>query len=460
MGCVGLPLATAAVSSLTWTSATGAGSYVYTDVATSDDGQKILAVSSNANEIVRYSADGGSTWSTITPSRTGGSASHFYSVSISGDGSTAYLAVGSGGPASGSKVYKTTNFSTWSQLSTGDTTNYGTVSTNLDGTKVIIGGPSSTSIKISTDGGATWPTSTSYVAYGCEMSSDGVKILCFGDTQTLKISTDGGSTWNSRAIIGTRFLFEGSAAISGDGTVMYAIWSDYGGATEGKSKVYKSTNDGVNWTEITANLPETASNANTGFRNYCVIATNSSGSVVIVGSFGRSTLTPYYQSGYLYLSDDSGSTWTKQLNSGSSPWATVAVNGSGSKLVAAAGQSGYAVTGPVKTATLNVITSSNINSLALAGGTLLAGYRTPIQITANVSAAGRVTFLANGKRIAGCIKKETSGSSPNITATCSFNPTVRGSVRLTAELAPTDPYVLSSKSSQLWVVVSNRNSYR
>jgi hypothetical protein len=53
-----------------------------------------------------------------------------------------------------------------------------------------------------------------------------------------------------------------------------------------------------------------------------------------------------------------------------------------------------------------------------------------IQLTTNVDQAGKVTFLANGKRIAGCIGISTSGGN----VTCNWKPTLQGAIRITASM--------------------------
>lgn len=453
---VGLPLAHSAVSNLTWSSLSS-GSYHFSDVATSGDGLKVIGVTTATNERVMFSSDGGASFTNITPSRSTGSAAYFSAVAISGDGNVAYLTLESGGPSTGSKVFKTTNFSTWSQLSVGDTGFYRTVTTNSDGSRVLIG--TSTIVKVSADSGATWPTSSAFGVFGCDMSNTGLVMICFGDSGTFRVSTNYGATWTSRAPAGTRFLFEDSAAVSGDGNTLYAIWSDWGAGLEGKSKVYMSTNAGVNWTEITANLPESAVNANSGYRNYAVVDTSDDGAVVLVGSRGYSTIGTGYQTGSLYLSDDSGTSWTKQTGPGSTYWSSVAVNSNGSKLFGAIGLD-YTVSGTLRGAGISFITGSSVNSLSLAGGVATATYKVPIIISVNVSTAGRVTFYADGKRIGGCIQRSTSGTSPNIIATCSYSPSKRGSVNLSATLDPTDANITNSTFSGLSILISNRATKR
>ena len=87
-------------------------------------------------------------------------------------------------------------------------------------------------------------------------------------------------------------------------------------------------------------------------------------------------------------------------------------------------------------------------------------YRTSTTLTATVNTQGRVTFLANGKRIPGCISRPTSGSSP-ITATCNWRPTQRGSVSIYGVFTPNDLVTYQSiTSSTLSRAVNKRLSTR
>jgi hypothetical protein len=65
-----------------------------------------------------------------------------------------------------------------------------------------------------------------------------------------------------------------------------------------------------------------------------------------------------------------------------------------------------------------------------------ATYRNQSSLVATVSYAGKVTFFANNKRIAGCISVATVGSGP-FTATCNWSPAIRGAVTVTANYIPT-----------------------
>jgi hypothetical protein len=101
---------------------------------------------------------------------------------------------------------------------------------------------------------------------------------------------------------------------------------------------------------------------------------------------------------------------------------------------------------------------------ALQGGTILSfsttpKYRVPEVITATASIAGRVTFLANNKRIPGCIKIATSGAGP-ITAQCTWKPSFRGTTVISALITPTDSNFVSGTTNSAAVFVNRRTTNR
>lgn len=67
--------------------------------------------------------------------------------------------------------------------------------------------------------------------------------------------------------------------------------------------------------------------------------------------------------------------------------------------------------------------------------------RTTASISATSNAPGKVTFLSNGKRIAGCIGINTFFNSTNYVATCNWRPSVRGSAFVSATITPTGDFV-------------------
>ncbi len=102
----------------------------------------------------------------------------------------------------------------------------------------------------------------------------------------------------------------------------------------------------------------------------------------------------------------------------------------------------------------------SFNSMALAGNATTATYRSVINLVANVDVASRITFTANGRRIPGCIGVATTGISPNITATCRWAPSTRGSISLSAIAKPIGSGSPGSPATALNVVVRGRTANR
>jgi len=100
-----------------------------------------------------------------------------------------------------------------------------------------------------------------------------------------------------------------------------------------------------------------------------------------------------------------------------------------------------------------------INSFNLTANATTATYRIVSTININVNAAAKVTFKAKGVVIPGCKNKTASGSGSSFTATCSWKPSVRGQVNLTATIVPTGPWA-GTTSAPLSIRVINRTGAR
>ena len=105
----------------------------------------------------------------------------------------------------------------------------------------------------------------------------------------------------------------------------------------------------------------------------------------------------------------------------------------------------------------DVVDTSAFNSFALSGS---ATYRQVVTISANVTVASKVTFRAKNVIIAGCKNKTATGSGSSFTATCSWKPSVRGAVRITATAVPTSGSISSSTANPLNVFVLSRSGSR
>lgn len=95
-------------------------------------------------------------------------------------------------------------------------------------------------------------------------------------------------------------------------------------------------------------------------------------------------------------------------------------------------------------------------SIAAASGSNTAIFRTAKSLTATVNTPSRVTFYQNGKKIAGCIKILSSGGS----AICTWKPSRRGNLVLTADGVPLDSSYLSATAQSLNILVSDRSNAR
>ena len=97
-------------------------------------------------------------------------------------------------------------------------------------------------------------------------------------------------------------------------------------------------------------------------------------------------------------------------------------------------------------------------SISLSGNSA-ATYRQSVTITASLGVAGSdglVTFYANGKKIPGCIRKQ----SISLSVSCTFKPAARGAIAVTSQLVPADSGYLSTISLTKTLLVSNRATAR
>jgi hypothetical protein len=107
------------------------------------------------------------------------------------------------------------------------------------------------------------------------------------------------------------------------------------------------------------------------------------------------------------------------------------------------------------------ITDENLNptiSAPSVSGAVYKGAATTISVTSDAS--GTVRFFLNGKRIAGCLSRATTGSSPTYTATCSWRPTTQGTQKITAQLVSSVQGAATPTSTPLTVIVARRSSFR
>lgn len=105
----------------------------------------------------------------------------------------------------------------------------------------------------------------------------------------------------------------------------------------------------------------------------------------------------------------------------------------------------------------DVVDTSSFTAFSIAAAPV---YRTVVQISANVSVPAKVTFKVNNLRIPGCIGLRTSGTSPNIVATCNWKPSKRGSNVISAVATPTTAGIAPTTSALLLMNVARRTGTR
>ena len=148
-------------------------------------------------------------------------------------------------------------------------------------------------------------------------SADGSKLIALADSWTYYTSTNSGYTWTSNrepqsgSLMGSWYAIASSA----DGNKLAAIT---------KQTVFTSTNAGISWTSN--NVP--------GGTNLISVASSADGAKLVVAVGATPQFNVGVDSGFIYISTDSGATWT-QSGAPNKYWSSVASSSDGTKLVAA-----------------------------------------------------------------------------------------------------------------------------
>jgi len=209
---------------------------------------------------------------------------------------------GTGGGGSSALSFNTLTWQTPTNLTSG---NYNGLAASADGKKMYAASYYN-DMYSSTDGGTTWNvTSAGSKAWiALSTSADGKVVLAAANSDTLYLSTDSGTTWTAQTAVPQSSWNE--VKVSGDGKTLIA-----GSSTT----VYTSTNGGA-WTAQTT-LPSA----------YWTVALSDDGKVMIANDIASA--------GYVYVSTDSGTTWSAKTSMGMAVRQRVAVSGDGTKMYVA-----------------------------------------------------------------------------------------------------------------------------
>ena len=108
----------------------------------------------------------------------------------------------------------------------------------------------------------------------------------------------------------------------------------------------------------------------------------------------------------------------------------------------------------------DVVDTSSFSTFALAGSATTAIFRTVITITADVTVSSKVTFWVNGKVIPRCKNRTAVGSGSSYISNCSWRPSLRGDLRITALATPVSGSITASSPNPISVRVTNRTLKR
>ena len=320
-----------------WTEQTGSGSRAWTEIATSSDGVKLVAVV--ASGYIYTSIDGGVNWT----QQTGSGSRVWNSITSSADGTKLvagnrfYLGFGS-------------NYSFYAYTSTDSGVNWtarlirGSLNSSASANALVTSSSDGVNLAalITSNGGYTsinsglnWTQNSlsSWSWKDIASSTDGTKLVAVASSAQIYTSTDSGANWTPR----DSQRSWSSVDSSSDGTKLVA------GIFTGGGYIYTSTDSGENW------IPQTGS----GSRNWIDVASSSDGTKLIAAT----------SSGYIYTSTDSGVNWIEETSAGSRNWSSVGISADGSKFMATV-STGYIYTSSSDSTapTITSVSSDKTNS--------------------------------------------------------------------------------------------------
>jgi len=289
-----------------WT--TNGSALIWKTVASSADGQNLVAATSGAGGQIHTSTNYGANW---TPRSVLGNIS---AVASSADGTKLVAAL------NGGFIWTSIDSgATWIQRAGSGNRNWTSVASSLDGTRLVACATSS-GVYISSDAGTSWPLSLSGVVSwsGVASSGNGSNLVATIQGGQIGVSTNAGANWIGRDSNRSWTCI----ASSSDGSVLVA-------GVNSSGYLYTSTDFGASWLPGTVGL------------NWAGVACSADGARMIAVANG----------GGVYVSLDTGVNWQLRANLPTSgPVYTGAASSSdGSTMVAVANASGIFVSSEATT---------------------------------------------------------------------------------------------------------------
>jgi photosystem II stability/assembly factor-like uncharacterized protein len=294
---VGIYVSTNSGESWSLTSAPSGECLAWKAVASSADGTRLFAASTVRGLYV--SSDGGTNWTASGPPST--------SVAVLACSADGYRVV----VGEGTNLWTLPYSGPW-RMAYFPTDFLRAVASSADGSKLVAAGAF---IYTSNDSGATWRQTTapegSWVAVAS--SQEGTRLVATGGWGQIYLSGDSGETWKQTPA--SRDYFWSSLASSADGTKLAVI----GSTPAGLGQIYHSLDSGANWQ---ATGPQA---------NWSSVASSADGSKLVAAMLRDSDGKP----GAILLSADSGVNWRAAALPAGPWWDCVASSSDGVKLAAA-----------------------------------------------------------------------------------------------------------------------------
>ncbi|HTR41771.1 MAG TPA: sialidase family protein [Pseudomonadales bacterium] len=322
------------VSAQTWTK-TGAPTNSWTCIASSANGSNLIAGAGGGplGGPLYRSTNSGTTWKVTYATN-----EYWGSVASSADGTHLFAAAPFYSTSGPGGLYISTNSGAKWMTNNLPALYWSSVASSADGRTLVAvasagaGGTPGGGIFSTTNGGISWITTNFNNAnpWGVAMSADGRKMFAVSGEVSFR-STNSGVTWTKQT--NTPYFAELVSpsqyiASSADGNklVLAVTASTYGTSPQSYDEIYISTDFGDSW-----GLAQTVSNT----LNF--VTSSADGKILAAVPLG---------SGPIFVSTNSGVTWTTNNSPTNQQWGAVASCADGGKLLAAAGNAEH-VTGPI-----------------------------------------------------------------------------------------------------------------
>lgn len=263
----------------------------------------------NGEEGAYVSTDDGATWTRKATGITWLTGIYTVDIAVARDNSNVIYIANRGTPGA-DYIWRSTNRGdSWTAL--GQAKLWTSVACSANGSNVLATELTTSNVWVSYDSGSNWtqksssPGSASWV-HGT-VSDDGTFMVAIPQTDSnVYISSNSGSNWSAVRFAPTsRTIYKPATSSDGKITMINVL----------NNAPRISRDYGVTWEDVT--------DVSTGF-TYNTLAMSRSGEVIAYAT----------SNSYIFISQDEGVTWSSQTDAGIRNWRSIAIDGSGSKILA------------------------------------------------------------------------------------------------------------------------------